>query len=103
MIWFIHNPSDAQQKRLEFSPARCSETSVAEEGRVGRFIEPGCRVTCEWPRRELTPPPGEDWDWMKTQAERHGLCGSKVVNGKFDTPCGQFRAGRWCGAAILLL
>merc|ERR1712216_945032 len=31
------------------------------------------------------------------------MCGSRAVAGKFQTPCGQVRAGRWCGLTLVLL
>lgn len=101
MIWFCHNPGSHQQTRLpsQMDLGRDVELLVM----AGQVLRPNARLICEWPRRELTPTLEEsDCDCLRGIAERHGLCGSRAVNGKFDTPCGEVRAGMWCGVTLIL-
>lgn len=101
LIWFVHNPGSHQQTRLpsQMDLGRDVELLVM----AGQVLRPNARLVCEWPRRELTPTLEEsDCECLRGIAERHGLCGSRAVNGKFDTPCGEAPAGLWCGLTLIL-
>jgi len=60
MIWFVQQPGEVALQRLpvQDNPPDTVEP-VLEAPTVGQTLKAGCRIVCEWPRRELTAAPGQ--------------------------------------------
>jgi len=84
MVWFLHKPGELTQSRIPDDSGACTLTQCG--------IKTGARLLCEWPRRELQPQVGDP-------AERfpcaNDFFGTKVIAGRYDTPCGSVSAGVW--------